>query len=293
LSAALTGRFLGTETLVSALTLSGHRLRVRNQVLSSRSTQATYSRDSPTESGVFGSSTGLRSRRSAAAVRAERPGTNDLDRGEDRLVLLAAEKAGVRIQVGAAAASAQWPEGLTRWGVTPGGILRWSGRSILGSLSDADGRARTAGRTIDRSTASLLTACPVACRHRETGRRLWPVVEVGGPRAHRKTSRVKWRTSGRCGARHLLPPAAGRLLDVVAWTVQSSPRSRLVLREPHPGDQHPGDHRTRQRLHHGECGSRADPPARVRGDRLMRTRPRAVARRRASSPRPLARVPPQ
>jgi hypothetical protein len=42
------------------------------------------------------SSGGLKQGRSAAAVKVERPWTNDLDRGEDRPMLLAAEEDGVR-----------------------------------------------------------------------------------------------------------------------------------------------------------------------------------------------------
>src|SRR4051812_46482153 len=41
-------------------------------------------------------SVGWWARRPAAAVKVERPWTNDLDRGEDRRMLLAAEKDGVR-----------------------------------------------------------------------------------------------------------------------------------------------------------------------------------------------------
>ena len=84
---------------------------------------------------VFGSSAGSRSRRSPATVKVERPWTNDLDRGEARHMLLAAEEAGVRVHVRAAPDSARWPEGLTGWGVVRGrpALSRCTEPAVIGA----------------------------------------------------------------------------------------------------------------------------------------------------------------
>jgi hypothetical protein len=56
------------------------------------------------------SSVGLHRCRSAAAVKVERPWTNDLDRGEDRPILSAAEEDERQVRSEAAPDSAWWPQ---------------------------------------------------------------------------------------------------------------------------------------------------------------------------------------
>jgi hypothetical protein len=55
-------------------------------------------------------SVGLKRCRSAAAVKVERPWTNDLDRGEDRPILSAAEENEGQVRSTAAPDSAWWPQ---------------------------------------------------------------------------------------------------------------------------------------------------------------------------------------
>jgi hypothetical protein len=57
-----------------------------------------------------GFSVGLKRCRSAAAVKVERPWTNDLDRGEDRPILSAAEEDEGQVSSGAAPDSVWWPQ---------------------------------------------------------------------------------------------------------------------------------------------------------------------------------------
>jgi hypothetical protein len=97
---------------------------------------------------------------------------------------------------------------------------RWS---IFAPHSDVDGRARTAGRAIDRSTAgpfegmsgrSPLLGCwaldLLVCAGEQVGR-----AAIGMPRA---------LGGGRMGdvVRATCCPPVGLLLDVVAWNIQSS-----------------------------------------------------------------------
>jgi hypothetical protein len=75
------------------------------------------------------SSVGLKWCRSAAAVKVERPWTNDLDRGEDRRMLLAAEEDEGQVRSGAAPDSACWPQ---EWGI---GVGCAGARPYLGARS--------------------------------------------------------------------------------------------------------------------------------------------------------------
>jgi hypothetical protein len=210
-------------------------------------------------------------------------------RGEDRLVLLAAAGAGVRAQVGPAALLGPVAAGLDAMGCgARASFVGLDAPSSDRSPTWMGGRGQRGGRSIG---APPVPGRPVrllaVAGRRDAGS--GPVGRVAGWAAGPSgdlARRVDEEWAMWCPP--LPAPPGGRPPAVVAWTPQSSPRWRLFLRGPHPGD-----HRARRQLHQSECGSRTDPPARVRGDQLMGTRPRTVARRRASSPRPLVRVLPQ
>ena len=111
----------------------------------------------------------------------------------------------------------------------PTGANRTSGRfvgaswSILAAHPGVDRRARTAGRTIDRSTAGPLRACPVA-RCRWEARALFPLVCAGEPLDRVAIEMHRALRGGRMAdvVRATCGPSCGRLLDVVVWNRQSS-----------------------------------------------------------------------